>query len=323
VKAFLSHSTADAELVHSVAKRIGRALVTVDVRAFHSANEITESIESAVRDSAVFVLFASRNSLSSDWVKFEIDEARYHRAMTRLKKLVVVILDERLSAEDFPEWMRRSVFLRSRAAGPIARAIRGAIDELVADAQGGFYVGRAQETVDLQAAVVPLDTSADIHVVAVRGLPGIGRRALLQRVLRDSMHIERLLTLRLEPGDSVQSVAIKLADLVEPCNTADESLDLARSIAALSNAEAGERFAEDARLAFDSSELVVLYDEGGLLDDDGLPTVATSLVVVELLKRQDCLIALVTNRRANLEQLSHLHSIPVVEVRPLKAMPRT
>jgi hypothetical protein len=139
VRAFLSHSQHDSAVVHAVARRVGRVFVTIDKIAFHAADDLIQSIEEAVRESAVFVLFASQTSMTSAWVNFELNEARYHQALSRVRKLVVVVLDDRIKTEQFPAWMQRSVFIHSRAAGPIARVIRTAIDDVIGEQQARYF----------------------------------------------------------------------------------------------------------------------------------------------------------------------------------------
>src|ERR1700735_158497 len=96
MKVFLSHSHHDETIVHAVARDVGRAFVTIDTGAFGATDELIDAIEQAVKDSAIFVFFASRHSLSSAWVTYELSEARYRQAVGRIRKLLVVRLDDRL-----------------------------------------------------------------------------------------------------------------------------------------------------------------------------------------------------------------------------------
>jgi tetratricopeptide (TPR) repeat protein len=317
MKAFLSHSHHDEAIVHAVAQQVGRAFVTIDTAAFKASDELIRAIEQAVRDSAIFVFFASRHSLGSAFVTFELSEARYRQAISRVRKLLVVRLDDRLQISDLPEWMQHNVTITSHSARPIARVIRGAIDEMVADEQSGYFVGRASEGAALQAAFVPPDASADVSVVTVRGLPGIGRRTLLQRVAKDTLFIERLLVVRVQVGDNVNSITAKLADLVEPVITAEDTLTMTRQIQAMASEIACERFASEVGQALQLKELVVLYDEGGALDEDGSPTDEIVALLREVTKLPDRLIALVTNRRPRFHGIPDLEESPIVDVGPL------
>ncbi len=317
MKAFFSYSSNDQAIVHAVAGEVGRAFVTIDTAALQTADDLIKSIESAIRDSAMFVYFVSRASLESEWVNFEVDEARYRQSMNRLRKFIVVLLDDRLEAKDFPEWMRRYVFVKNHAPRPIARVIRGVIDEMVGEEQSRFFVGRAVETARLQAALVPPDSSSRVAIVTIRGLPGIGRRTLLQRVARDSLFIDRLLTVRIEVGDSVNSITVKLADLVEPVVSLEETLEMAEEIKSMLPAAACSRFVSDVNRALQLHELVVLYDDGGILDNNGFPTLAVQSILQETEMAPGLLVALVTNRRPRFEGTPLLEESVIVDVNPL------
>ena len=263
------------------------------------------------------MFFASRAAFDSAWVNFEANEARYHQALNRIRKVIVVLLDDRLTESNFPEWMRRSIFLRSRAPSPIARIVRAAIDELVQDQQSSFFVGRASEMAAMQAALVPPGTAAHVSLVTVRGLPGIGRRTLLARAARDSLSFERVITVRIEPGETIQSLTMKLADLVEPIATPDDTLETAREIEALSQDAAEERFINCLKCAVGLHEIVALYDEGGLLDNDGLLTPDLLRILKIVSTRREVTVALITNRRPNWRATPEIIETPIVDVSPL------
>ena len=137
-RAFFSHAHVDTELVHAVTSRVGRPFVTIDTVEFHAGDDLLSVMERAIRDSAIFVLFASQASLNSMWVNFEVNEARFHQALRRIQKTLAVLLDNRISAGDFPTWMQRSLFMSSKSASPIARRIRALVDEMVQEEQQRF-----------------------------------------------------------------------------------------------------------------------------------------------------------------------------------------
>jgi tetratricopeptide (TPR) repeat protein len=316
VKAFFSHSHVDNELVNAVASRVGRPFVVVDSRTFRGGDDLVAAMERAIQHAGLFVLFASRTALDSVWVDFEVNEARFYQAAGRIKKTMVVILDDRLSAADLPRWLTRSLFVSSRSPGPIARAIRSAIDELVGEGQHRFFVGRAREIADLQAALVPPNQGEEPALVVTRGLPGIGRRTLLRRVATETLGFARTLSLRVEAGDTSQTLAVKLNDLVNPVATPQATLELARQIEGLSSDEALDHIADDLRAAGNLNELVVFYDDGGLLADTGAFTAPIEELVRTARRDPDLLLVAVSNRRPNLVgDLADLSA--VVDVQPL------
>lgn len=313
MKAFFSYSHTDGEIVHSVAARVGRPHVSIDVRSFTAAEDLVQAMERAVQESSLFVLFVSRAALDSPWVSFEASEARYYQAANRIRKTLVVILDPRISAKDLPEWLTRAKFITTRAAGPIARVVRELIDDLTQDEQHQLFVGRATEAAELQSALVPPDGLGEAPLVIVKGLPGIGRRTLLQRVARNSMALSRVVTVRVEAGDTVNSVAAKVADLFEPLATPEKARSTTLEIMSLDEGAALERIVADLRTGQTLGELAVLYDDGGFLDNDGLLVPPIASVLSRLCQETELMAVAVTNRQPVLRGTA-LSDVPVVPV---------
>jgi tetratricopeptide (TPR) repeat protein len=314
MKAFFSYSHADGEIVRSAADLVGRPNVRIDVRSFGAAEDLVTAMERAVQESSVFVLFVSRTSLASPWVTFEVNEARYFQAANRIRKILVVLLDSRISARDLPQWLTRAKFITTRAASPIARVVRELIDDITQDEQHRFFVGRASEAAELQAALVPPDGLGEAPLVIVRGLPGIGRRTLLERVARNSMSLTRCVTLRIEPGETINSVAVKIADLFEPMSTPEEARRTALEILSLNEPTAIERVVDDLRSGQALGELAVLYDEGGLLDNDGRLAAPIASVFSRLSQESELMAVAVTNRHPVLRGTPALADVPIVAV---------
>lgn len=313
MKAFFSYSHADSEVVHSVAARVGRPNVNIDVKSFAAGDDLVQAMERAVQESSLFVLFVSRSALDSTWVLFETSEARYYQAANRIRKTLVVILDPRISAKDLPEWLTRAKFITTRAVGPIARVVRELIDDLTQDEQHQLFVGRAVEAAELQSALVPPDGLGEAPLVIVKGLPGIGRRTLLQRVAHNSMALSRVVTVRVEAGDTVNSVAAKIADLFEPLATPEQARSTTLEIMSLDEGAALERTVADLRVGQTLGELAVLYDDGGFLDNDGQLVPAISSVLTRLCRETELMAVAVTNRNPVLRG-TVLNEVPVVPV---------
>jgi hypothetical protein len=74
-RAFLSHSSSDKDIVGQVAIHLGRAAVIFDAFEFKVGDDFRDAILAGLERSDIFVLFASRKALTSDWVKLEINTA--------------------------------------------------------------------------------------------------------------------------------------------------------------------------------------------------------------------------------------------------------
>ena len=75
LKAYLAHSSIDKSYVRTVSKRIGRSITILDEMAFPPGFDFRDTIRNSLDKSSVFIFFASKTSIESTWVKFEIDEA--------------------------------------------------------------------------------------------------------------------------------------------------------------------------------------------------------------------------------------------------------
>src|SRR5690349_1950008 len=102
IRAFLSHSSADHELVDTVVQDLGRPFVKVDRFAFDHGDELFAAIEEAISASSIFVLFASRASLDSGWVGEELAQARFEQVMRRVDVILTVIIDDSIDLSDLP-----------------------------------------------------------------------------------------------------------------------------------------------------------------------------------------------------------------------------
>lgn len=107
IKAFISHSSAQKEYVRELVDSLGRDYCIVDCYNFAPAYKTMDEIFRKIEQSTVFVLLISKESLDSDWVKDEIRFARQHLSPDKLDRFWPYIIDETLSVEDCPEWMRK------------------------------------------------------------------------------------------------------------------------------------------------------------------------------------------------------------------------
>jgi hypothetical protein len=69
VKAYLAHSSEDKQYVEIVDKRLGRMHSEYDVKSFPPGFDFRDIIRNSLGKSNIFVLFASKKSLESTWVK--------------------------------------------------------------------------------------------------------------------------------------------------------------------------------------------------------------------------------------------------------------
>ena len=142
MRAFLSHKSTDKAFVQEVANYLGRSRVVFDVFEFSTGDEFHEAIRKGIDRSDIFVLFASRDALESEWVQFETNVAEEAISARALSKAACYIIDDTLSVDDLPLWLRHTLATRQTSPRLVALDIRRLINESIASRRPRFYVGR-------------------------------------------------------------------------------------------------------------------------------------------------------------------------------------
>jgi tetratricopeptide (TPR) repeat protein len=296
IKAFLSHSTADKQFVRSVAEHLGRQFCLVDEQAFDSAETFKASIEKHLDQAAVFVLFASSASIKSTWVDFEINEAA-HRAIERtIARSLVIIIDSAIDHTALPPWLRRAKVIRTNVPKFAAREIRQHIDDLLRIEQHQFFEGRTEDLSRFQKLITPLDQPPP-RVIAVQGLPSIGRRTFLSVAVRVALSFGRVVVIPVAEGDSLADIAIRIANELEPYSTRSGFEAIIESIKRSTTKELLDRIVADLRAATANREMPALYDEGGLLTADGLCTTQVQSIISAVRKDPLLYLCLIAARK--------------------------
>jgi tetratricopeptide (TPR) repeat protein len=305
-KAFLAHSSTDKDYVERIARRLGRGRVLYDVQDFLPGQDFRDAIRAGLDRSALFVLFASTESLKSTWVHFEIDEAEVRRISGKLKAVLVFIIDPRLGIHDLPEWMRRARVLTQTRPTQAARVILSQLIYQTGAERQSLFFGREELLQDVAKELVPSGGQRIPQVIIASGLEGVGRRTLLRRALRDNLSLDFGPMIVLEETDGLDRLFVELLDETMELNT---RADLATAIQEFRRADVGGKAAllsrEIGKIA-DDNVATVLVDEGAaLIDVDGSfrPEVAAVFEHLGSNKREPYLV-LVQRRRPHLPTAS-------------------
>lgn len=313
MRAFLSHSSTDNELVRAVAKELGRQHCVFDEQAFDSGEDFLAAIDRGLEQSATIVLFASRAALESMWVRQEIEKARERTMLGAMHGAQVFLIDGSVTVSDLPAWVQRAKVTRETAPKTIARAIQRHLQRQVVDKQKRVFVGRGDATEAFERALTPTDGRRPPRIVFVRGLPGVGRRTLTRRVAQNLLSLPEHVTVVVPEDASAQDVCLLVADFVEPYSTLEGLQRLAVEIRALSDVQATARTLELLRQASRSRELPIFVDEGGILDPNGALRPPIDALACALNSNDEAYIALIVTRKPSRE----VSIGPVVTVREL------
>ncbi len=295
-RAFLSHSSKDKEFVKAVAQELGRQYCIFDEKSFNTGCEFKDSIIDGISTSSVFVLFASKNSMTSDWVTFEVEEAWYKKIEKNLKSSLVYTISDSVDVSDLPIWLRRAKVKSANDPKLIAREIRSHLEKITEGRQNPF-VGRSSDIQTLQEVLTPSNSAAP-HVFFVVGLPGVGRRSLIQKVVPDILDLRPLKRVfRIGEGSRINDICADVADIAEPYSTEYRFQEIMQEIQQLSEADAQDRTANNLRRIANNGELPIFIDEGGLFDGDGNITEHIDSLIRSFSVNDDAYVAIVCSRR--------------------------
>jgi tetratricopeptide (TPR) repeat protein len=297
MKAFLSHSSVDKHYVDAVAHRLGRARVEYDTMSFEPMVDFRDAIRAALGRSEVLVLFASRASLSSYWVRYEIDRADELVKQGQLRSAVALIIDDATSISDLPYWMRQARVERVRQPTRAARLISQHLHRLLGLDDQPLYIGRERAMAEFSRVVIGRPDAAPTRTIIVHGLPGTGRRTFLQHAFKNFLSLEVGPVLTLEPTDDLETLHARLVDELGELDTRDQ---LSRAMERFRASRPAEKTEELGRLiagVADRNSAPVIVDNGALLQADGqyLPPVLDLLAVIPSYK--DLHLAIVHPRK--------------------------
>ncbi|MCW2484812.1 toll/interleukin-1 receptor domain-containing protein [Candidatus Symbiopectobacterium sp. NZEC127] len=297
-KAFLSHSWADKEFVRSVAHDLGRQYCVFDEQMFDTSESFKDSIEKYLSDSSIFVFFASKASLDSIWVDFEITEARYQTLLKNIQKAMVFIINSEVKPEDLPPWLARAKVLSTNIPKVASREIRYQIDRNIMVTHKPYFEGRTADLEKFQIMMTPIGLPAP-KVASIYGLPHIGRRTFLTHAANLTLSFNRLLPITVSDGDELVDVAVKLSTQLEPYSTKDGFEYIIKTIRAETESKLIERIINLLNTAITNKELPTLIDDGGLFTSDGYHREPIRTILTSITSKNEIYLFIITNRKTN------------------------
>lgn len=184
---FLSLSGTDKPFVDKVYKHLPAGLAHYYPKSFDNGEKLIEAMEERVPSSKIFALFASRASIDSVWVNFEIEKARVSKIKDKYFKVIVFTIEAGLTSRDLPEWMR-DYWVPGLGLSPrdISRYIRNLLSKTLYDSlQTSQVFGRGgliDKTCN-QYLANSVTNKISPNVILFGGHDGIGRRTLARKVI--------------------------------------------------------------------------------------------------------------------------------------------
>ncbi len=301
-RAFLCHSSRDKAYVERVATKLYRSRVNYDSFTFEQGSTFLEAARKALSESQLFVLFASKSSLDSLWVDFEVEEAEELLRQDIIKSAVVITIDSRVQPSDLPKWMQRSLIEPLLSVSAATRLIEYHLNKLRGiQPDSLLFIGREKLVAEFAQRLTPAPEVVAPHIILLGGLSGVGRRSFLRRALPSTM------SQRLGPIFSLEvtsGIDVLHSQLLDELGVLDTRADADLALTQFRNATLSEKGVTLANL-FQSAALgnmvPVIVDEGGLLNSDTTYSVEALSLLEALAKLQDVTVCFVHTKRPNVD----------------------
>lgn len=222
-KVFLSYNANDKDLVEKVAQQLGNDRCVFGETSSDSGELIIDEIIRNLGESDVFVLFISRASLKSKWVKYEINQARNNLEKELLDKFYPIIIDKEVKYDDpeIPYWIKKSYNLKITTSHAlilkrIQQALRSVIFKKSTHVREieQIFVGRNKEMQEFECRINNFDNWVPSCIIAYSAYEGIGRRTFMRHALEKAGFIHtfayRPIQITLDSRESIESFIYKL-----------------------------------------------------------------------------------------------------------------
>lgn len=322
---FLSLSGQDRAFVTRVQEFLPDGLANFYPRSFTNGENLISAMEERVQESTIFALFASKQSLASHWVQFEIGRARIAKILNPKLRLLTIVIDPDLNYDQLPEWMRE-FWVGKIGHGPreIARYIRRAlIAGSFSDLPGARIYGRGTliDKAQAQIAEAILRTEQSPNVFVLGGNRGIGRRTFAQKLLAEAFPAEPQL------GYGPRFFLPQFADLADIYRVLRQEIEtglthesMRDDVQVFAQAPIEEQAAEVERRLAHFAELgqaATVISGNGIFEDRGYLKAWVPELFRRLMTKQKIKLVIVSNRLLHEKELRAHPNVLQLQIPPL------
>ncbi|WP_340103373.1 toll/interleukin-1 receptor domain-containing protein [Rhodohalobacter sp. 8-1] len=269
-KVFLSHSSKDKKYVRQVIKELRKSDIIYDEFSFEAGGKTLDEIMNGLNKTDLFVLFISENSLKSEWVEREMDQAQGLEERN-LVKILPIIIDPNISykSTDIPKWLTDHYNVKYVARPVIfSRLIKQKLQELswekhpTLEARKSIFVGRNGLIREFEQRIDDYDLDLPC-VIFASGLPNIGRKSLMKHCLiKSNVVLKQSFQPYVIPIDSHESIEDFILKCYDLGISADISTDNLISKSIEQKADIACKLINDIQ---SSDEIIFIEDTGGII----------------------------------------------------------
>ena len=185
---FISHSSADKDLVTEIVKRIPKSHLFYDSDTINPGHHTTDELDDGLLRASVFVMFVSPSTPRSVWVQYESGVAVVQK-IKRNHLAIVAVPIKGASYRDAPDWMQAYMAVpEGYSNSDIARLIRFRYDEVLKKQEtisAQPFVGREDlcNRIIVQSRTKSAQTGLPVNFLIIAGIPNMGRFSVAQNVV--------------------------------------------------------------------------------------------------------------------------------------------
>lgn len=204
---FLSHSSSDKPFVRQVADALGRDDVWLDEWELNAGDRLFQSIDAALGEAQIVVVFWSAHAAGSPWVEEETSFARFRKLQGEDVRVVPV----RLDGAPLPNWMARLLWIDGKA-GPaeLVKRLRALLGQDQPTKVSGVDPA-FQNRVDESAAIEDAYLAKECSVLVLAGPPGMGKSSLVRQALDTRLPQQQVVWIDLEAYNTPALVLAAIA----------------------------------------------------------------------------------------------------------------
>lgn len=271
MRAFLSHSSKNKILVRGVYSNLGPSLAEFDEETFQAGDFNLSVIEASLSRTELFVLFATKESIESGYVEFEVMMAQEYLAQKKIKKIITFCLDD-VRPESLTGILPNIAAVRKvTSPGAIARTIRSILVDMSLE-NGDIsrpFVGREEEKYKISTRLSDAENSTPAALM-LSGVDGVGRRTLAKKVFEDIYpYLPRIHpSINVISGSGAPEIYRELLSLTSILSKSALFEEL-KYFDGLSDQEKFRKILEKIEEICNQDQILFVIDDGGTLLDDG------------------------------------------------------
>lgn len=176
MKAFLSHTSSDKDLVGLVHKKLENKNAWYDAADIENGESIPEKINEGLRYATHYILFWSQKACESNWVRAELNAA-FVRMMANKCKFMIFVLDSTPLPELLQPYKYDNIDKKDleNASDIIVEKI---LSQEGAATRLSEFVNRTKEIGDIEESI-----RAGYKLIILQGILGIGKSSLAEKAI--------------------------------------------------------------------------------------------------------------------------------------------